>query len=317
MAKERIYRPRVSSSKIKDKIKFYYLEKFFNLWMNKFDFKGLNYQQKHYIMKKFWSEGSVACSSIYQADPALAGLIKDGTLQMGENDVIFTPWAFANRYNIYDFPTHLRLINTRGVAFITNKILEIDKEAVIVWAQMNHKSVFSSIEAKINELVDIEMKKRIARKAQSQPWMFAFSPEDFAQAKIMEEQLENDEPYMFVPFRDVDKAKGFTSGAPYVVDKFEQDRQKVENDILTMMGINNVGVAEKKEHFVVDEVNANNENIDRASMGFESPIKEGFERINACFNKNYEVIDQYEAYYMPRIEEEEQKEEDEDVSNLS
>ena len=111
------------------------------------------------------------------------------------NIVIFTPWVFADRYNIYDFPTHVRLVNTRGVKFITTDALEIDKDVVILYAQKNHKSVFSSIEAKINEIVDLEMKKRVALKAQAQPWMFAFSPEDFEQAKVLQEQIENDEPY--------------------------------------------------------------------------------------------------------------------------
>lgn len=305
MAKERIYRPRISSNDVKKKIKFFYLEKFFNKWMNKYDFTNLNYQQKHYIMKKFWSMGTIACSKISVADETLAGLMDDGALDMGENKIIFTPWTFANRYNIYDFPTHVNLINTRGVKFITTKILEIDKDVIIGYAQKNHKSVYSSIEAKLDELVDIEMKKRIARKAQSQPWMFAFSPEDFAQAKALQEQLENDEPYMFVPFQEVDKVKGIASGAPYVVDKFEQDRQKVENDILTMLGVNNVGIGEKKEHLIVDEVNANNEDIEQQSASFKSEIEDFFMRIEKVFGYKIKVIDINEMFKEAEDEEEE------------
>ena len=296
MAKERIYRPRASSGDVRRKIRFFYLEKFFNKWMNKFDFIGLNYQQKHYIMKKFWAVGTVACSQIKSADPELAGLMDDGSVDMGENALIFTPWAFANRYNIYDFPTHATLINTRGVKFITPRILEIDKEVVIGFAQKNHKSVFSSIEAKLDELVDIEMKKRTSRKAQSQPWMFTFSPEDFEQAKVLQEQLEDDNPYLFVPFKDVDKVKGIISNAPYIVDKFEQDRQKVENDILTMLGVNNVGVGEKKEHLIVDEVNANNEDVEQQSYSFKSEVEDFFDRVNAAFGYDVRVVDLNEMF---------------------
>lgn len=296
MAKVKVYRPRVSSNDVRKKIKFYYLEKFFNKWMNKYEFSNLNYQQKHYIMKKFWSVGTIACSQIRSADPVLAGLMDDGSIDMGENKIIFTPWTFANRYNIYDFPTHVNLINTRGVKFITTKILEIDKEVVIGYAQKNHKSIYSSIEAKIDELVDIEMKKRVSRKAQSQPWMFAFSPEDFLQAKVLQEQLENDEPYLFVPFNDVDKVKGITSGAPYIVDKLEQDRQKIENDILTMLGVNNVGIGEKKEHLIVDEVNANNEDIEQQSISFRTEIEDFFDRVNKVFGYKVDVYDMNEVF---------------------
>ena len=143
-------------------------------------------------MKKFWSVGNVACSNISSGDPLLAGLMASGEIDMKENKIIFTPWAFAERYNIYDFPTHATLINTRGVKFITPRILEIDKEVVIIYAQKNHKSVFSSIEAKLIELVDIEMKKRAARKAQSQGWMFTFSEEDKQQVKEQVNEIKNE-----------------------------------------------------------------------------------------------------------------------------
>ena len=315
MPKIKIYRPRVSSNDVRKKIKFYYLEKFFNKWMNKYEFSNLNYQQKHYIMKKFWSVGTIACSQIKSADETLAGLMDDGSIDMGENKIIFTPWTFANRYNIYDFPTHVNLINTRGVKFITTKMLEIDKEVVIGFAQKNHKSIYSSIEAKIDELVDIEMKKRVSRKAQSQPWLFAFSPEDFEQAKRLQEQMENDEPYLFAPFNDVDKVKGITSGAPYVVDKFEQDRQKIENDILTMLGVNNVGIGEKKEHLIVDEANANNEDIEQQSISFKSEIEDFFDRIYKVFGYKVKVYDMNEMFKEDEDEVDEKEEDNNDESD--
>lgn len=300
MAKEIIFKPRVSTKEIRNRIKFYYNEKFFNKWMNKYDYPELNYQQKHYIMKKFWCEGTIACSKIEEADNILAGLIDSGEIDMKENKIIFTPWAFANRYNIYDFPTHARLINQRGVKFITQRILEVDKEVVIGYAQKNHKSVYSSIQAKIEELVDVEMKKRIARKAQAQPWLFAFSPEDYNKVKNLHDQLENDEPYLFNAFEEVDKIKNLSSSAPYIVDKLEQDRQKIENDILTMLGVNNVGIGEKKEHLIVDEVNANNQDVKEMSVSYLNEIEDFFDRVYKVLGYKVSVIDNNE--YMESFE---------------
>ena len=312
MAKKTIqvsYEIGTKTNAIRKKIEFYYREKFFNKWMNKYDFKGLNYQQKQFFMKKMWADGSVAVSSIKSADKALAGLIASGVVDMQENSIIITPWTPSSRFNIYDYPTHIRLVNTRGVKFITPDELELDKEAVVIDAQKNHKSIYSSIEAKVNEIVDIEMKKRVARKAQSQPWMFAFSPEDFAQAKKMQQRLEDDEPYMFVLLDEIDKAKSLTSGAPYIVDKFEQDRQKVENDILTMLGVNNVGIGEKKEHLVVDEINANNEDIETNDKALMNEIEEGWKRVEKVLGYKVQVID------ATPIENEYNENEEEDVDN--
>lgn len=291
MAKTFIKLERKGTQDVRRKIRFFYLEKFFNKWMNKFIFGGLNYQQSNYIMRKFWSEGYIACSKISEANDVLAGLMKDGFIDMKENTLIFTPFAPSKRFNIYDYPTHVRLINVRGVKFITQKELEIDKDVVIIYAQKNHKSVYSSIEAKLDELVDIEMKKRCARKSQSQPWLFTFSPEDKENANVLQEQMENDNPYLFSPFNDPANVKAIVSGAPYIVDKLEEDRQKCENDILTMLGVNNVGVNEKKEHLIVDEVNANNEDINQQSYSFQSEIENGFERVKKVFNVSIPVID--------------------------
>lgn len=306
---------RKKSPAVKKKFLFFYTEKFFNKWMSKYQFKGLNYQQQHYIMKKLWADGTIACSSVKSADKELAGLIDAGAVDMGENELIFTPWTHAGRYNIYDFSTHVRLINTRGVKFITEDELEVDKKVVIIYAQKNHKSVYSSIEAKLLELVDIEMKMRSSRKAQSQAWLFAFDPEDREQAKVLQEAMELDEPYLFAPFGAIDKVKAIQSGAPYIVDKLEQDRQKVENDILTMLGVNNVGIGEKKEHLIVDEVNANNEDIEESDNAFESQLESDFERVNKCFKKSIQVIDMNEMYLGEEKEYNEDEEEDEeDVS---
>lgn len=313
MSKKRIFRPRTSSKDIRNKIRFFYMEKFFNKWMGKFDFPELNYQQKHYIMKKWWAEGSICCSDVKTADKELAGLIEAGTIDMGENEIIFTPWTFADRYNIYDFPTHVRLVNVRGVKFITDKALELDKEAVIIYAQKNHKSVFSSIEAKVNEIIDLEMKKRTALKCQSQSWMFAFSPEDFEQAKVLQEQLENDEPYCFVPFNEVDKVKALTSGAPYIVDKIQEAIDGRVNECLTILGVNNIGIGEKKEHLIVDEVNANNEDVAQQSYQFKSEVEEGFERVYNVLGKKVHVIDLNEIFKESEDEIDEKEEDDEYV----
>ena len=311
MAQTTLYEIRDETSKIRKKVKFFYTEKFFNKWMNKYDFDGLNYQQKQYLMKKFWSDGTIAISSIGQANKSLAGLMIDGAIDMKENSIIITPWVNSGgRFNIYDYPTRIRLINTRGVKFITNDSLVLDKDVVIGYALKNHKSVYSLIEAKLEELVDIEMKKRTARKAQSQPWLFVFDPEDFDIVKKLQEAMQNDSPYMFIPAAVADKVKSITSGAPYIVDKLEQDRQKVENDILTMLGVNNVGVSEKKEHLVVDEINANNEDIETNDFSFKDEIEEFLDRVYNVLNYKITLIDKSEE----EIDEEKKYNEEEEVN---
>ena len=313
MPKQKFFKPRATTQKIRNALKFFYLEKFFNKWMSKYDFLGLNYQQKHYIMKKFWSIGSVACSKFAGGDK-MSELMSGGIIDLKEDTIIFSPWTFANRYNIYDFPTHIRLTNTRTVQFISNEELELDVEAVILYAQKNHKSVFSSISAKIDEIIDLEMKKRVALKSQSQPWTFVFDSEDYVQAKALQRQLEEDEPYCFIQLKQVDKAKTLTSGAPYIVDKIQAQIDGRVDEVLTMLGVNNLGVDEKKEHLVVDEINANNEDIEQQSYSFKSEIEDGFERVSKVLGYKVQVVDLNDMFKEAEDEVDEKEEDDEDES---
>ena len=41
-------------SDVRTSFKFFYDNKFFNLWMKKFKISGMNYQEAYYLMKKFW-----------------------------------------------------------------------------------------------------------------------------------------------------------------------------------------------------------------------------------------------------------------------
>jgi hypothetical protein len=83
-----------------------------------------------------------------------------------------------------------------------------------------------------------------------------------------------------------------------------------------MLGVNNVGIGEKKEHLIVDEVNANNEEIDTQAVSFKSEIEDCFERVNQCFNHQVYVVDMNELVETNENEEDnEDKEDDDNDSN--
>ena len=50
-----------TSFELRNKIKFHYEERYFNIFMNKFDFKNsLSYQQINYILRKLWADGTIS-----------------------------------------------------------------------------------------------------------------------------------------------------------------------------------------------------------------------------------------------------------------
>lgn len=298
MAKIKYNLERKDSQSIRSAFKFFYENKFFKKWMSKYTLKGLDYQQQDFVMKKFWSDGTIAMS---RPDGIPTGLV-----ELGNDEVIFTPWVMSDVYNIYDFPTKAIPVNLRGVSFVSNKPLKVDKEIVIIYCQKNHKSVYSTIECKINELVDIEMVKRIALKSQKQSFLFTTTPENKSAIEKLAKDLESDEPSLFTTLEDSQLAKGLLSGAPYILDKLEIQRQKIEDDILTLLGCNNVGIAEKKEHLLNGEIDANNQSVQESGDEFLDMIQEGFERGTNVFGFQVEVVDNSPALtYSPDQEENE------------
>ena len=267
------------SSDIRKSFKFFYENKFFNKWMNKFKFDGLSYQEIHYIMKKLWCDGTIACSLRINPFMVADRLPK----------VVFTPWVMAVTYNCYDFPNYARCINVRGVDYISNETLEVDDGIVLGWCQANHKPVYSMIAPKINQLVDLEMVIRICTKNQKAPWIIGMSPEDKKAVDSLIEDLESDEPILITMLNDLKNAKALSSEAPFVVDKLEAQRQKIEDDIKTILGVANVGIAQKKEHFTDDEVQTNNSEIESNDEEYLKYVEDFIKRCNNAFGTQFSV----------------------------
>lgn len=267
-------------SDVRTSFKFFYDNKFFNLWMKKFKISGMDYQEAYYLMKKFWYDGTAACSRRINIPEEIKDRIPF---------FVFTPWVMAERYNCYDFPTHAMAINTRAVSYINTEPLEVDKDVVLMWCQSNHKGVYTSIEPKLKQLVDIEMVIRICTKNQKAPWVVGFSPEDKKAMNKFIDDFESDEPMITTMLNDLKNTKALVSAAPYVVDKLEAMRQKIEDDIKTMLGVSNVGIAQKKEHFTDDEVQTNNKEIEETNDDLIDEISQGFERCNSVFGTTFTI----------------------------
>ena len=87
--------------------------------------------------------------------------------------------------------------------------------------------------------------------------------------------------------------------APYLVDKLQLQKQEMERELLTFLGINNT--LEKKERLIVDETNSNNQFIKMSSdIGFKTRLK-ACEMINQKYGLNIHVIetqDEFESEVM-------------------
>lgn len=125
------------------------------------------------------------------------------------------------------------------------------------------------------------------------PYLFATDSNNEFSLKNLYEKMYQGEQAVFV---DKEMLNGQPENimvlptlAPYLVDKLQIQKQEMERELLTYLGINNT--LEKKERLIVDETNSNNQFIKMASdIGFKNRQK-ACEQINEKFGLNVRVIE--------------------------
>ena len=277
MAKRNFKRDDDSSVITRESLRGYYILKYFNLFMNAYKFTNLDYQQKDFILRKMWSLGRIACFRL--ANP---------TEKHPQGEVVFCPYA-VSKLNIYDYPVEVSLIKLKNVSFIPTRLMKVDKEVVLGFAQRNKHSVLEMVLPLVEKIVDVEMTLRTSLKSQKTPWLVGYTPENEQQRQQIKNNLDNDEPYLFLETEDVNQFKAIVSGANYNCDKLYNLKQCYENEIKEYLGINNLGVNEKKEHLIGDEINVNQEIVESHGECFLDCLKEFCERITNILGYSVQV----------------------------
>ena len=273
-------------SVFKDRTRTLLLNKYFNLFMNKYKFKGegITDEASFFALKKLWATGQIACFKVVD------GSNKDGINKFTNGVVCFTPFA-PSEFNCYDYPVRVNLINIRGVDFIPNRLMVVDKEVVIGWAQRNKKSIYEIVLWYVDRIADVELTIRNQLFASKFAWLFKTNPENEVKMKQFADRLMSDYP---VAYLSVDEeinqiTDTFKASNTYVIDKLYMYKEKLENEVLTFLGVNNTGDTEKKEHLITDEVNANNVEIEQYSDCVYDCLQEFCDRVQAVLGFNLEI----------------------------
>lgn len=293
--KLKLQKRKEESAVTRELIYAFYLNKYYSLFMNKYDITGVDYQQKDFILRKFWSDGRLACFKLKGTE---------GSSDHPQGLGVFCPYA-PNRYNIYDYPIYVTLVNIRGVTFIPAGLQKVDEDVVIGYCQRNKKPVFSLVDFYLQKIVDAEIVIKLNLKAQKTPWIIGATPEDAKKMKLILENIEGDNPDLFVDLEDVDRAKALVSGAPFVLDKLYNYKQALENELKEYLGLNNMGMNEKKEHLITAEIEASDQVIDESNYNFIDTMEEFFERIKGVFGLEYHIVEKHKVEYNESEEEEE------------
>ena len=130
------------------------------------------------------------------------------------------------------------------------------------------------------------------------PYLFATDENNAFSMKALYDKIYQGEPAIFV---DKEMLNGQTenimvipTNAPYLVDKLQIQKQEMERELLTFLGINNT--LEKKERLLTDETNANNQFIQMCSDIDFKTRKKACDEINAKYGLNISVKETCEDF---------------------
>ena len=260
-------------------IRHFLENKYFNLFMNKFHWEGLDREAIDYIMRRFWADGTVA------GFPALGTV---GTLDNPAGVPVFAPYT-PQTWNTYDFPASVMLINKRGVPFIPDGELFVSEDVVLGFIQRNRKPVRAAITHLIEDVVEAEIAIAVNLDANKLPWTFTGPAEMHDYFENLFSQIKNGKSALYLSADTADQIKILSAGGQFLLDKLLNFRDARENQIREYLGINALGIGEKKEHLTVGEVDINNDTINQSGDVFEDCLKEFANEMNDVFGFDISV----------------------------
>ena len=130
------------------------------------------------------------------------------------------------------------------------------------------------------------------------PYLFATDENNSFSMKSLYDRMYQGEPAIFI---DKEMLKGepenimiIPTVAPYLVDKLQIQKQEMERELLTFLGINNT--LEKKERLLTDETNSNNQFIKMSSdIGFKQR-QIACQQMNEMFGLNVSVVETQDEF---------------------
>lgn len=254
-----------------------YNNKYYNLWMSKYSWNGLDEdmkeQEQNYIMRKLWSDGTVAIRNIKNTDM-----------------IALMPYSVVE-YNYLDFPETVDLVNERGVSknVIPAKTQIVNKDVCLLYCTPSHKPIKSVVDYYVERISQAVVLINNNLAVQNMPFVVGVDESNSKQLQDVVDRILNNEIAVFTGVNDINKLQCLLTQAPYLVDKLQAYIVSLENELLTILGVDNSGTQAKKAQMLVDEINSNNDIINDYGMSIEDELNMWLERANTVLNRNISI----------------------------
>lgn len=239
------------------------MRKYQALFLNLFNFEGLAYGVKDYLMKKLLHQGQI-CAFDLLVNKEIKHIDNIG---LGFGSFVPQGWDWKNH------PLDVTIFNEKGSPLIPTKKLKVDEEAVLLYLDFIPQHFISEY---VDRIMDIEATIRTNLNNAKMPFIVKTSNKKTINA--INEILKGEE----VVWTDDTMFEVLKSDSTYIIDKLTLYKSEVEAELLTILGIENVKF-EKKAQMVMDEVNSN----DTETFAYKGTIKY---KVDAFFKQIKEVL---------------------------
>lgn len=244
-----------------------YFTQFFNLSLNIFKWENTSEIESRFIERTLIENGY--CFVYEDSDFGL----------------VCMPCALVG-LNIYNEPTQIQITSP-----LINKTLNVS-DGVLIYNNYTKTGLIPIILNYVDRLTEIETTINTNIYLQKTPYIIVADKKTEKTIREVAKQVTNNEPVIVVKSSIVENLQNLPLNTNFVADKLLELKQKIENEFLTFIGLNNNSQTDKKERLLVDEVNVNNDYINRNVDILYNAREIACKKINEKFGVNWKVTRQ-------------------------
>ena len=191
----------------------------------------------------------------------------------------------SGKLNIYYLPVKVNAFSTGY-----NKIYDFD-DVVYIMNNELQKPTQDTLRLFAQRLYETERTTDVNLQAQKTPVLIEGDKNVLLTLKNVYMQYSGNIPVIYgnKNFDVSSKLNVLRTDAPYVIDKLDVHKDKLWNDCMTFLGINNANTS-KKERLVTSEVESNDQLINYYLNCFYKKRKEACDILNKKFGTNVEIV---------------------------
>lgn len=244
-----------------------YFTQFFNLSLNIFKWENTNEIESRFIERTLIENGYCFVYS----DPDY-GLVCMPCTTVG--------------LNIYNEPTQIQITSP-----LINRTLNAS-DGVLIYNNYTKTGLLPIIMNYVDRLTEIETTINTNIFLQKIPYILVGDKKIEKSIREVASQITSNEPIIIVKASLAENLQNLMLNTNFVAPDLYELKQKIENEFLTFIGLNNNSQADKKERMLVDEINVNNDYINRNVDLLYNARELACKKINEKFGVNWKVVRQ-------------------------